>query len=175
MWTPDRFYPLGFPGRQAFQVTLGGLAAAFGVGFFRFCYTFEAAKGQLYNIVWVNDERTQVLIDGSVIATFPTLLNGVSLGLVLVALCLLAAILFHYRWHWMGSRSIYRMKLLPHRGDLWRRVLTMPLAGLAACALLWGLLVFLCALIYRFGTPEEHLPLNCWGSFPFTWMGGRYA
>lgn len=175
MWTPERFYPLGFPGRQALPITLGGLGAAFGVGILRFFAAFERAKSQLYDTVRINGESKQVLIDGNVIDPFPALMKGVSLGLVLVALCLLAALLLHYRWHWMGSRSIYRMKLLPRRGELWRRVLTVPLAGLAACALLWGLLLLLCALIYRFGTPEGHLPLNCWGSFPFAWMGGHHA
>ena len=175
MWMFEPFYPLGFPGKKAFQLMLGGLGAALGVGFLRFCTTFESAKGQLYNTVRVNGEIKRVLMDGAMIAPFPTLLNGISLGLILVALCLLAALLLHYRWHWMGSQSIYRMKLLPHRRELWRRVLTMPLAGLAACVLLWGLLLFLCALTYRFGTPEGHLPSNCWGSFSFTWMGGYHA
>lgn len=175
MWMFEQVYPLGFPGKQAFQVTMGGLGAAFGVGFLRFCATFESAKGQLYNTVRVNGAIKRVLIDGTMIAPFPTLLNGISLGLVLVALCLLASMLYHYRWHWMGSQSIYRMKLLPRRRELWRRVLAMPLAGLAACVVLWGLLLLLCALTYRFATPAGHLPANCWGSFPFTWMGGYHA
>ena len=95
--------------------------------------------------------------------------------LYILALCLVGAIFLHYSWHWMGGRSIYRMRLLPHRRELWRRVLTIPLAGLAACVILWGLLLLLCALYYRFATPEGHLPINCWGTLPFTWMGGYHA
>lgn len=175
MWMFEDYYPLGFPGQNAFRLTLGGLGAAFGLGFLRFLSTYHAARGELYQTELVNNRVVRTLIEGSMITPFPTLLDGVSLFLVLVALCLVGAIFLHYSWHWMGGRSIYRMRLLPHRRELWRRVLTIPLAGLAACVILWGLLLLLCALYYRFATPEGHLPINCWGTLPFTWMGGYHA
>lgn len=175
MWTPERVYPLGFPGRQALQITLGGLGVAFAIGYFRFLASFFSAKEELYTSVKIDGKWVPKLIEGSVIAPFSHLLGGVSLGLTLVALCLIASLFLHYAWHKLGSRSIYRMKLLPNRWELWRRVVLIPLIGLAACALLWGLLLLLCALTYRFGTPEGHLPPNCWGSFPFYWIGGYYA
>ena len=175
MWMFEDYYPLGFPGQNAFRLTLGGLGAAFGLGFLRFLSTYHTARGELYQTELVNNRVVRTLIDGAMIAPFPTLLDGVSLFLVLVALCLVGAIFLHYSWHWMGGRNIYRMRLLPHRRELWRRVLTIPLAGLAACVILWGLLLLLCALTYRYGTPDGHLPPNCWGSFPFYWIGGCYA
>lgn len=175
MWTYKSWYPLGFPAQSAFWLTLGGLLAAFGLGFLRFAALFSSARDQLYHRDIINGEVVRCLIDDAVMPPFPTLLGGVFLSLLLAALCLAASAGVLYRWHWVGSRSIYRMKLLPHRGELWRRVLAMPLAGLAACGVLGAVLLLLCALLYRFGTPEGHLPLNCWGSFPFTWMGGYHA
>ena len=43
MWTPERDYPMGFPGRQALQLTLGGLGVAFANGYFRFLASFFSA------------------------------------------------------------------------------------------------------------------------------------
>ena len=175
MWTPERVYPLGFPGRQDLQLTLGGLGVAFAIGYFRFLASFSSAKNELYTSVRIDGKWVPKLIEGSVIAPFSRLLGGISLGLTLVALCLIVSLFLHYAWHKLGSRSIYRMKLLPNRWELWRRVVFIPLVGLAACALLWGLLLLLCALTYHYGTPDGHFPPNCWGSFPFYWIGGCYA
>ena len=162
MWTPERVYPLGFPGRQALQLTLGGLGVAFAIGYFRFLASFSSAKNELYTSVRIDGKWVPKLIEGSVIAPFSRLLGGISLGLTLVALCLIISLFLHYAWHKLGSRSIYRMKLLPNRWELWRRVVLIPLVGLAACALLWGLLLLLCALTYHYGTPDGHFPPNCW-------------
>ena len=46
MWTPERLYPLGFPGRQALQLTLGGLGVAFAIGYFRFLASYYNKFGQ---------------------------------------------------------------------------------------------------------------------------------
>ena len=145
MWTPERVYPLGFPGRQALQLTLGGLGVAFAIGYFRFLASFSSAKNELYTSVRIDGKWVPKLIEGSVIAPFSRLLGGISLGLTLVALCLIISLFLHYAWHKLGSRSIYRMKLLPNR---WvrdtGRSLPPQLLGFLPLLLDWRLLCLNC-------------------------------
>ena len=105
MWTPERVYPLGFPGRQALRLTLGGLGVAFAISYFRFLASFSSAKNELYTSVKMGGKWVPKLMEGSVIAPFSHLLGGVSLALALVALCLIVSLFLHYAWHIWGPIS----------------------------------------------------------------------
>ena len=66
-------------------------------------------------------------------------------------------LVFHYLYHYQGSRSIYLMRRLPDRWELLRRCIALPLCG-ALAALLTGLLItLLWAGIYLLATPRELL------------------
>ena len=54
----------------------------------------------------------------------------------LLAGWMVALALVHLLSHYQESRSIYLMRRLPDRGELWRRCLTLPLTGLAAVLIL---------------------------------------
>ena len=69
-----------------------------------------------------------------------------------------AAALGLYLSHYQGGRSIYTMRRLPHRGELWRRCLAVPaataLTALAAAAVLTAVYFG----IYLIFTPAVCLP-----------------
>lgn len=67
---------------------------------------------------------------------FGSMLPTAELGFLLLALCMPLLAGAHYFYHFHDGRSIYLMRRLPDRGELWRRCLTLPLTGLAAVLIL---------------------------------------
>ena len=63
---------------------------------------------------------------------FDTMLEPALVPCALLAGWMLALFFFYMTAHYRGSRSIYLMRRLPDRWELWRRCLTLPLIGLAA-------------------------------------------
>ena len=160
---PDlsRLYPLGWPWQRELRYT--GLALGFAAlyAFFRFVFPMQQAINQLYQL----QGQKRVLIPGAVVPPFPALYQGAAAGFVLVALCLILLPIFHYRWHYQGSRSIYLMRRLPNRWELHRRCLALPLAALAICPVLALALRLACFGIYLALTPDGCLPAGGWALF----------
>ncbi len=81
---------------------------------------------------------------------------GISLyGFAVLIVCMVALICWHYVYHYIDSRSIYTMKMLPKRGELHKRCLVLP-----ASAILIGLATALILLVvfyklYMILTPEQ--------------------
>lgn len=82
---------------------------------------------------------------------------------------------YHFLCHYQGGRSIYRMRLLPQFGELWRRCLSAPALALLLGAALTAAVILLCALCYYHLTPAGHLPPEPWGGLPLGWIGGNHA
>ena len=83
-------------------------------------------------------------------------------GFWVVAFCLLLLPIFHYLWHGQGSKSIYLMRRLPRRSELWRRCLAGPAVLLGLTLLAGALTLLLCFACYRSLTPAGHLPEDLW-------------
>lgn len=162
---PDlsRFYPLGWPWQREAQYTGVALGFAALYAFFRFAFPMQEAINQLYHF----NGRERVLVPGAVVPPFPALYQGAAAGFVLVAFCLILLPVFHHRWHYWGSRSIYLMRRLPRRRELARRCLTGPALGLVCTALCALVMFLLCFLWYWLSTPAGHLPEDVWAG-----MGG---
>lgn len=149
----DRYVPLGVDGKKSLSgIGLGlGFSAVLSLRFF---LRLSMAYGDLF--VWRNGVK--YLRDGAKMPPFGQLRSGCFLPFAVVALALaLSAAEFYFR-HYQGSRSIYTMKRLPNRWELWRRVLTLPLCGIAACGLCVALLTALYYGIYLLVTPAGCLP-----------------
>lgn len=154
----DGWFPVGVDGRTERMWLCVGLAAA---GLYSLCgfgYRFGLALSDLYTSRW----RPRVLISGVLVPPFPQVLGNALTGFAALALCMPVAAALHYAWHWQGSKSIYLMRRLPQRRELWRRCLAGPLVGAACCALAAGLALLLFFMVYRFQTPEGHLPPDLW-------------
>lgn len=159
----QRYVPLGVHGKK----TRNGLLIALGVGVlvsFGFFSRLHRARSELY--AWAG--RTLVLRPGAVMPYFTELLHGSFWGLGIVAACMLALAVGFYGYHYQGGRSIYTMRRLPNRWELWRRCLTLPVLTALACLLLAGLLTLLYFEIYLQVTPEGCLPPGQWRTL---WRG----
>ena len=102
----------------------------------------------------------RVLIEGTVIQGFDTLVEGLFTVSVLVAVVTLVQAAIFYAYHRsQGSNMLYLMKRLPDKWELWRRCLTLPIAG-AVIVAVWALVLrMLYFSIYIIFTPSQCLPL----------------
>lgn len=116
----------------------------------------------------------RVLQEGVLMPDFATLLFS-SYGMLasaVSAICSLFGVAYHYYYHLQGSKSLYLMRRLPSRGELWRRCLTAPLLGAAGFCLLAVLLTLVYFGIYMLATPAPCLAPNQWQSLFNTLLGG---
>ena len=79
-----------------------------------------------------------------------------------VALCMLPLAAWHYCYHYQDSRSIYLMRRLPNRRELWRRCLGLPLLGVAACGVLSAAHVLVFYAIYHYAASPQCLQPGQW-------------
>lgn len=115
----DRLVPADLDGRrEVLRLVLGAVlcllwnAAAFLVPFIQSCKSLEWAP--------------------AVFLPFDIMLEPALVPCALLAGWMAALAITYFLTHYQGSRSIYLMRRLPDRWELWRRCLTLPLAGLAA-------------------------------------------
>ena len=145
-----RYAPLGInlsPERRFF---VGGIVCSFAYSL-QFLIRYGNSHSSLYT--WVRNER--VLLPNAVMEDFYILLGSSLLGFAIVALCSLAIIIYHYAYHWQGSKSIYLMKRLPNRLELHRRCLTLPLLAALMSLLVAAILLLAYYGIYVACTPKE--------------------
>ena len=149
----DRYVPLGINGTFVFsRMGIGlGAATAFSLSFL---FKYANAWNELFR--YRNGKR--YLIEGAQIAPFSEICRGSFWAFGVMFFVLLFVVVWFYFYHSQGSCSIYTMKRLPNRWELWKRVVTIPLLGIAACIVTMPLLKGLYYLIYLFCTPKGCLP-----------------
>lgn len=145
----DRYVPLGIDGAEVRNNVICGLCmgALWSLGFL---FRFADAKRDLY---FATGKWT-----GLPIRPFGEVLGNAFLLLGILALVMAAVGVIFYCFHYQDSRSIYTMKRLPNRWELWRRCLAVPLCTIVLCAVLALLLTGIYYLIYLCCTPAGCLP-----------------
>ena len=114
----DRLVPPGMNGRRE----AGRLAAGLAAGLVWNAAAFLVPFLQEYErLMWVR----------AAFEPFDRHLRRALIPFALLAGWMVALALVHLLSHYQESRSIYLMRRLPDRGELWRRCLTLPLTGLA--------------------------------------------
>ena len=162
----ERHAPPGFPVQRErrFFLLCYGLSLVWSAGGWLLRYT--SARNALYQYIG----RTKILAPGALMAPFGELLHRSFTGFALLAFVLAGAVLVHYSYYYKDAKPIYLMRRLPDRGLLHRQCWTLPLLGLALCAVTVLVLLGLYALIYHVFTPAECLPATVWG---LTILGGK--
>ncbi len=153
----SRHLPCGFPAKME-QKALGGvLGAAIGLTV-PLAVRISNAKGDLYTY----RGSKKVLIDGMMMPNFIDLVEHAFLGFFIAMLLALAFALYHYAFHYQGSKSIYLMHRLPNRFELHRRCWTVPVAAALIIAAVMVLTFLFYFAIYLLVTPDGCLGSGQW-------------
>lgn len=131
------------------------MLATGGIWSLLFVIRYLNARSNLW--AWWDGGRQR--IPGRMMLPFGELIHGVFLAMAVAALGYVIYGVFFYLSHYQGSRSIYTMRRLPDRWELWRRCLTFPAVFLLLSALCTLILLGLYYLLWRFATPPDALPL----------------
>lgn len=153
----QRMLPLGLDPMQEVRWVARGLLLSAVVSL-RFLFAYTGAYRALFRTVG----RRRVLIPGAVMPPFGQLVGWSFAGFLLLAAAMAVLAVWHWLYHYQDSRSIYLMRRLRNRRELWRRCLAMPALGAAASLLAAGLLLLMDYGIYRIATPEACLQVGGW-------------
>ena len=120
----ESWFPLGIPWKQERFLLWTGLLLSAGAGLVLFLCQYLPARRALYGYdgtVSPDGAMVRVLLPGTLVPPFSHLLYGPLLCFLALALSLAGVAVYHFLCHYQGGRSIYRMRLLPQFGELWRR------------------------------------------------------
>lgn len=152
-----RHLPCGFPVKMEEKALAGILGAALGLSI-PLPFRITCARQELYTYRGTR----KVLIEGAMMTDFIDLVEYAFLGFFLAILLALAFGLYHYAYHYQGSKSIYLMRRLPNRFELHRRCWSVPLAAALIITAVMVLIFFLYFAFYFFITPEGCLAPDQW-------------
>lgn len=113
-----------------------------------FAVRYASAYSKLF--IWIGGER--VLIEAPRMPGFLTFLNG-QIAFGFASFAEVGAMMRRYFVFRQGSMSFYTMRRLPVRGEVMRRVVTVPISRCLALCVLWGCTVLLCYAAYFLLTP----------------------
>ena len=153
----SRHLPCGFPAKMEQKALSGVLGAAIGLTV-PLAVRISNAKGDLYTY----RGSKKVLIDGMMMPDFIDLVEHAFLGFFIAMLLALAFALYHYAFHYQGSKSIYLMRRLPNRLELHRRCWTVPVAAALIIAAVMVLTFLFYFAIYLLVTPDGCLESGQW-------------
>ena len=150
----NRHVPLGMDGkkRRNQMTTLLG----FGMGC-SLVFVIRYCNARSY--LWAHMNGKYQRIPTRMMLEFSELIHGVFLPLAVIAFGFAVMAVLFYLYHYQGCRSIYTMRRLPNKWELWRRCLTMPVVFLILSGLSTLLLTAVYYLIWRYCTPLDALPL----------------
>ena len=120
---------------------------------------FLLEYGSAVNNLYQYSAGKRVLMEGARIQGFSQLTEGVFLTGQLVCIVTLLVVIYHYLYHYQGSRMMYLMNRLPDKMDVHKRCWTLPVAGSCIAAVWMMLLKMIYYAIYLLCTPSQCLPL----------------
>ena len=149
--------PPGYPWNSTLKAAAWG-----GVFALLWSLTYFVAYSDHYSWLFITHNGKRIFSEDSVMSNFADIVDGKLLGFVILMIAALGLIGLHYTYHYQGSKSIYVMKRLPKKRELWRRCITLPvilalISGTAAAVLRVIFYVF-----YMIVTPETALPPGQW-------------
>ena len=152
-----RYAPPGMELRQMRYYWISGMVLAFlssvWMYFSELGYYVRMAKG-LYTPVY-----------GAAFDGVPDFVDVLGSSLVFFPLYALGSILFviyHYSYHFKGSKSIYLMRRLPDRWELHRRCLTLPIAMAVFFLLMGFVMLLLFFWAYFAAVPAQYIQPDQW-------------
>ena len=163
----EKLLPPGFD----LEAELKWIAWGLGLSFFYslgFLFRYGSAISALY---YYDGNYNKILNEQSYMRPFSQLFGSTTSGFLLVAICMIGLAAYHYAYHYQGSKSIYLMRRLPDRLDLWRRCLTLPLLAILVCAVCVSILTAIYYAVYLGFTPKMYLVRESFSSLIRTALG----
>ena len=155
----QRSFPPGYRYKNEIMVSIGVFAGGVLNSSIGFISEYSAAKQSLY----IRIGTDAILDESRVMPDFAYILGGkLNYIFILAALALIIPSAIHYAFYHSGSKSIYLMRRLPNRFELYRRCLLMPLIYTLAYMLAAAALLLIFYAVYMNGTPEACLTPNQW-------------
>ena len=121
-------------------------------------FRYSTARDRLY--YWSGDDK--VLNVQAVMPDFKDLLGWTLGGFLIAAIVCLMFIGVRYHYLHKESKSIYLLRRLPSKGEIFRRCAVMPLAEAMVFLITAGLLLVFFFAIYMISTPDECLMPDQW-------------
>ena len=168
----ERYLPVGYDAKYEVWIFLTGMVLSFmwGCLYFRRLYV---SWERLWELEWKNGEMVRGrIIEGVVMRDFSELFfrpNSLA-GFFIVILCMVAFMLMHYVYHFQESKSIYVMRRLPDKKELYRRCFTLPLVGIGGSFISAVLFLLLGYVVYMNVTPPECIAGDQWQKIWGMWM-----
>ena len=153
----SRHLPCGFPAATEKSILGGILGAAIGLTL-PLMVRITNAKNDLYT--WRGTKK--VLLEGLMMTDFIDLVERAFSGFFIAIVLALFLGIYHYAYHFQGSKSIYLMRRLPNRFELHRRCWSVPIAAalIFAAALVLSFLLYFA--FYLLITPKGCLAPHQW-------------
>lgn len=157
-YTLSDLSPAGYDYLPEFMLSIFGLACIAFISFISFSINYGDAYNNLFIIRDPSSPSENVIMNGAMMPPFSHLIRfSTSVFLIFFAAMVLLTV-NHYHYHHQGSQSIYLMRRLPDRWELFRRCAGCPIvisaAGLAVLTMLTGSYYF----YYIVHTPAQCLP-----------------
>lgn len=159
----SRYAPLGMDmefERKFFKwgILLSGLYSL------KFVLAYQEARRHLYD-GWDSYGPIGELHSEICISPFFELVDSCFTGYLILAVCMVLFSIYHYLYHYQGSKSIYLMRRLPNGWELHIRCLAVPIFGVCACFITTILLIGIYYLVYILFTPKQCILSNQWHMF----------
>ena len=156
LFTAERLAPPGVSAKKEFRIVAAALCLASIMAYTQFLGSFNAAKGLLYA------GNTEIIKQGAIMPDFADLVKGKLMLFAVAAACIPAIAVYDYASFYRDSRSVYTMRRLKQRGEIYWRCIALPAAAELLCAATAFLLLLLFYLHYMRATTPECLAPEQW-------------
>lgn len=133
-------------------IVLGLLAAV--IYSLTFVYKYMDARNELFVYKY---GTVKTIMEGAIMPPFTVLLKDTMDGFLMFFWVMLILVVMHYMTYYKESKSIYLMKRLSNRWELYRRCIVIPFAAIFIQIIIGAACLLLYYGIYLFFTPAQCL------------------
>ena len=112
--------------------------------------------------LYITYSSEKILMERAKMPDFSDLLGFTLYGFLILAICMLGMIIFHYTYHFKDSKSIYLMKRLPKTSEIHKRCLVLPITAFFICIISAFVMLLVYFGIYMTFTPEQCITPDQW-------------
>lgn len=145
--------PPGVDAIREIQAFAWGLSGAV-VYSFSFLWKYLNAREELFEYRYGN---FKTLIEGAVMPSFTELLKDTMDGFSVFLVVMIIMVFLHYMTYYKDSKSIYLMKRLPDKWELYRRCAVVPLVSVVIGVVTGAAILLIYYGVYLYFTPAQCL------------------